>query len=865
MGWPGSYNDARMALAPGTKLGPYEIQSPLGAGGMGEVYRARDPRLDRAVAIKILPTEYAPDNERVRRFEQEARASAALNHANILAVYDISSLTDAFYIVSELLEGETLRQRLAAGALPARKAIDYGAQIAFGLAAAHDKGIIHRDLKPENIFITRDGRVKILDFGLAKLAQPVNPSPDDRTIGSDGFKTEAGLLLGTMGYMAPEQVRGEAVDHRADLFSFGAVLYEMLSGQRAFRGSSPADTVSAILKEDPPELSATGRDVSPALERIVRHCLEKNPSERFQSARDLAFDLQTISGISSQSVAMGVAARSTTRLPLRIAAIAVLAMVVLAAVFWAGWTAKPVPSPSFKQLTFRRGNVTAARFAPDGQNVIYSAAWDGSPHPELFSARVDGVLSRPLDVSDADVLAISSQSEMALLQHWRRTIGWERSGMLARMAVSGGASRETLDGVQDADWSSDGTTLAVIRGAQQYQLEFPLGHVLISEPSGGWVSDLRVAPDQQHVAYFEHPSRGDDRGSVCVVDRNGRKITLSAGWSSLKGLAWFASGGEIWFTGSNTGGNRGLYGVTLSGRLRPVLRVPGLLLYDIGRDGRVLLAEESIRREIMGLTPGSSQERNLTWLDWSRERGLTPDGRWLLFDEQSEGGGVNYSIYLRKTDGSPAVRIADNDAYSISDDGKWVLATTNAEGGSLLLMPTGAGEARPIKTGNLQDPVAVFLPNQKRILVTSSDGRMYVQSLESDTPRPVSPPGIVGFFGAFTADGKYVLGQGQQQKLALYPIEGGQPIFLPKWTAGDLPIGPTTDNHSFFVRNGDLPANIYRYDFVSGTRQFMRQLRPADATGMERIGDVMMTPDGKYYIYGGTRELNNLFVVTGLK
>lgn len=833
---------------------------------MGEVYRARDSRLDRIVAIKILPAEYARDAERVRRFDQEARASAALNHPNILAVFDISSGTDPFYIVTELLEGETLRNRLNAGALPARKAVDYAVQIATGLAAAHEKGIIHRDLKPENVFITRDGRVKILDFGLAKLAPTGTLAPDDRTVGNEAIKTEAGVLLGTLGYMSPEQVRGGAIDHRADLFSFGAVFYEMLSGQRAFRGATSADTISAILREDPPELSTTGREAPPALERIVRHCLEKNPEERFQSARDLAFDLQSISGVSSPSAGIGVAPQKSARLPFRILVLASLAIAALGAVFYAGWSLKPASSPLFKQLSFRRGNITAARFTPDGQNVIYSAAWAGTLYPELFTTRIDGVLSRPLNVSDVDVLAISPQGEMALLQHWRRTNGWERSGMLARMPFSGGASREILDGVQDADWSSDGANLAVIRGGAQYQLEFPLGHVLLRESAGGWLSDPRVSSDQQHIAYFEHPGRGDDRGNVCVMGRNGGTRVLSTGWSSLKGLAWAVSGEEVWFTGSNTGGNRELFGVSLSGRLRPVLRVPGLLLYDIARDGRVLLAEDTIRREVMGLTPGSPQERDLTWLDWSRERDITPDGRWLLFDEQSEGGGPNYSIYVRKTNGSPAVRLGDNDAFSISDDGKWVLATTNAEGGSLLLIPTGAGEARTIKTGDLRDTVARFLPDQHRILVLAPDGRVYVQSLDSDTPRAVTPPGVNAYSVSFTADGKYVLGQDQQQNsVALYPIEGGQPIPLPKWTAGDEPVGHTTDNHSFFVRNGDLPANIYRFDFSQGTRQFVRQLRPSDPAGMERIGDVLMTPDGKYYVYGGTRELSNLFMVTGLK
>lgn len=594
-----------MALNPGTKLGPYEVVAPAGAGGMGEVYRARDTRLNREVAVKVLPTEFSRDPDRLHRFQQEAQAVASLNHPNIMAIHDFGEHERSPYIVAELLEGETLRERLRGGALPARKATDYAEQIARGLAAAHEKGIVHRDLKPENIFITRDGRVKILDFGLAKLARPEGiPATDAATLVS---QTEPGVVMGTVGYMSPEQVKGQTADHRSDLFSFGAILYEMLSGRRAFRGETSVETMSAILKEDPPELTETNRSVPPAMEGIVRHCLEKNPEERFQSARDVAFNLQSLSGSTSQVAAIAPVRRSAARVG-RIAAIAVLSLGAMAAVFWAGRSLRPAPSPSFKPLTFRRGTVTAARFAPDGQNVIYSAAWEGSPHPELFSTRIDGVASRPLDVSDADLLAISPQGEMALLQHWRRTIAWQRTGMLARLPLSGGAPKEMLDGVQDADWAGDGARLAVIRSGPQYQLEFPLGHVLATV-SSGWFSYPRISPDQQHIAFFEHPV-GDDRGDVCVVDLVGHKRVLSAGWSSLDGLAWTPSGSEVWFAGSNTGSSRALYAVSLSGRVRPVLRVPGsLLLHDIAPDGRVLLQQDDSRRLIVGVTPGSSQER----------------------------------------------------------------------------------------------------------------------------------------------------------------------------------------------------------------------------------------------------------------
>ena len=290
-----------MPLAPGSKLGPYEILAALGTGGMGEVYRARDPRLGREVAIKVLPAGSAGDSERMRRFEQEARATAVLSHPNILAVFDIGSQDNSPYIVSELLEGETLRARLISGPLPVRKAVDYALQTARGLTAAHNHGIFHRDLKPENLFITRDGHVKILDFGLAKLTMPELGAPGLSAEATLDSVTGRGALLGTLGYMSPEQCRGAAVDARSDLFSFGAVLYEMLSGSRAFRGDTTADTISSILKEEPPDLSATGRDVPPLLERIVHHCLEKDPADRFQSARDIAFALEALSSISSSA------------------------------------------------------------------------------------------------------------------------------------------------------------------------------------------------------------------------------------------------------------------------------------------------------------------------------------------------------------------------------------------------------------------------------------------------------------------------------------------------------------------------------------------------------------------------------------
>ncbi|MFZ0938230.1 MAG: serine/threonine-protein kinase, partial [Candidatus Sulfotelmatobacter sp.] len=479
-----------MNLTSGTKLGPYEIVTLLGAGGMGEVYRARDSRLKREVAIKVLPQALSLDADRLRRFEQEALATAALNHPNILAVFDIGTSEGSPYVVSELLDGETLRERLRGGPVVVRKALDYALQIAHGLAAAHEKGIIHRDLKPENLFLTKDGRVKILDFGLAKLTQPDPTKAGAHTaLPTMTQATEAGMVMGTAGYMSPEQVRGAAVDPRSDIFSFGAILYEMISGKRAFHRETAADTMSAILKEDPPDLSETNRNVSPALERIVQHCLEKNPEQRFHSASDIAFDLEHLTGVSGTSVRMAAVASAPPRskMLLPIAGAAALALAMLGLGWWLGRGSGRAPQAEYKQITFRTGSMGNARFTPDG-SIVYSAAWDGG-ESELYMARTDDPGSRELGLKDAELLAISKNGELAVRLNSVIFPGYARSGTLARVPLSGGTPREVLDNVQDADWDATGENMAVVRYVPEnshWRLEYPIGKVLLDSIT--WIS-----------------------------------------------------------------------------------------------------------------------------------------------------------------------------------------------------------------------------------------------------------------------------------------------------------------------------------------------------------------------------------------
>ncbi len=580
---------------------------------------------------RCCPHRFRQDADRLRRFEQEARAAGVLNHPNITAVYDIGTHEDAPYVVQELLEGETLRTALSGGKMAQRKAIDYALQIAHGLAAAHEKGIVHRDLKPENLFVTNDGRVKILDFGLAKLTHERGQSPTRRACRRRPARTEPGVVLGTLGYMSPEQVKGKPADARSDIFSFGAILYEMLSGRRAFHGDSAAETMSAILREEPPDLSVTNQSISPGLERIVRHAIEKNPEQRFHSAHDVAFALEALSGLSVPRLEPSTAkVRGRSRSLAALAAVAV----ALAAGLLAGrviWKRGPATIPSFKRLTFGRGPIYSARFASDGQTIVYSASWDGAQDPQLYSVRAESPESLRLTLPPGRVDSISGNGEMLIVNILHRSVGYARTGTLSQAPMSGSASRDLLEDVGHAAWAPDGKTIAVVRAPEwHYRLEFPAGKVLYE--TAGWISYPRVSPKGDMVAFLDHPLFGDDRGNVAVIDSSGKKKVLSTGWESAQGVAWSPSGEEVWFTAARAGNSRALYAVTLSGRQRPVAITPsGMLLQDISRDGRLLFVESNARLGFLGLLPGQTKERDLSGLEWSYLPILSADGKTVAF------------------------------------------------------------------------------------------------------------------------------------------------------------------------------------------------------------------------------------------
>jgi eukaryotic-like serine/threonine-protein kinase len=857
-----------MALTSGSKLGPYEIQSAIGAGGMGEVYRARDARLNRDVAIKILPTSFSSDPDRLQRFAQESRAAAALNHPNILSIYDIGEDGGAPYVVSELLEGETLRDRLQGTALPSRKAIDYAQQIASGLAAAHDKGIVHRDLKPENIFITNDGRAKILDFGLAKFTRPEvdasGEAPTQQVIGTD-----AGTVMGTVGYMSPEQVRGKPADARADIFSFGAILYEMLSGKRAFHGDSPVDTMSAILKEEPPDLSETNRNVPPALERIVRHCLEKNPAERFQSARDIAFNLGALTDISTTTRG-GMRAMPEERrtFPWLLPFLGVVLVVAswVAIYRWARHGAG-VANPTFHEVTFRNGTVWAARFAPDGQTILYGAAWEGQPQ-EIFSTHFDSTDSRTLGLPPAQILAISSKGELAISLHPVTAGAFAQDGTLARLPLAGGAPREVLDKVFWADWTPDGQSLAVIRSGSRpnaLHLEFPVGRVLY-EPNG-WVSHVRFSPSGEFLAIADHVAGGDD-GRVVIIDANGNTKARSSFYSSVEGLAWAPSGKEVWFSAVPNGSERSVYALDFSGKERLIYRAPGgLTLHDISRNGLVLLTADKSRMSLTVLAPGETRERSLTWFDWSLLADMSPDGKTILFSETGEAEGTNYSMFLRKTDGSPAIRLGDGGFGALSPDGQWVVSLVGAPA-KLMLLPTGVGEPRQLVAEDKADHFNVaWLPDSKSIIYSSQEAghgpRTYVMDIPDGKPRAVTPEGTVAY--RLTPDGKMALSRDQHQ-LSLYPIAGGQPQKLNfNLSSNEVVQGFSADGKNLLVLTRGVPVKIDLVDLATGRHQPWKEIAPADLAGAHGIPSIRFSADGKSYAYSTLRVLSDLYVVDGLK
>lgn len=849
----------------GRLVGHYRVLEKIGAGGMGEVFRARDERLGRDVALKLIKPASSDNPEHLRRFEQEARAAAALNHPNILAIYDVGFEGTTPYIVSELLEGKTLRHRLREGRIPPRNATGYALQIAQGLIAAHDRLIVHRDLKPENLFITNDDRVKILDFGVAKL----QPSPEEnRSIESLTTVTKHGAVIGTVAYMSPEQLRGKPVDHRSDIFSFGAIFYEMMAGCRAFRGETEVDTMTAVLREEPASTNLEQADIPAAYQEIVRHCLEKEPENRFQSAKDLVFALQTISGSSPVRIVPGTDRKrlKNSRVPWLIATVLAVATAVLAIIQWIHAPAAP---PTYRRLSFEAGTVYSARFSPDGQNVVYAAAWNNKP-VQLFSTVGNSLLSQPLQFTDANLLSISRTNELALVVHGTHSGQLEtENGMLASAPLAGGSPRELLSDVRWADWDGNGK-LAVVHYVEGHsRLEYPPGNVLYQ--SSGWISNIRFSPTHETIAFMDHPALWDSRGVVRKVDLSGHVQSLTPEWASQSGLAWRPDGKEIWFAAIDKGNGLNLMAVDLSGKLRTLMDLPvALKLEDIASDGRVLVSLNSTRLAMEYTTAGSKDSVDLAWHDWNSPRDISPDGQFVLFEDASEAAGPNYAVVARKTDGELPVRLGDGSAGGLSPDGKWAISISPSLSPRVALLPIGAGQPRVIEvTGvdHVHSGWARFLPDGQRLAVNADENghaaRCYTLEVSSGKARAVTPEGVL--CGPSSPDSRSIIGTAADRSIAIYSLEGSPTRTIPNFNNTFVAVQWAEDGAALYCyRPGEFPSKVYRVAIANGKSTVIEQLKPGVSSGVVMIAPIVVSRDGKRFAYAYNQTLSALYLISGL-
>jgi len=854
-----------MPLSSGTKLGPYEIQSPLGAGGMGEVYRARDSRLERTVAIKILPESFSSDPGRLERFQHEARLLSTLNHPNVLAIYDVGAQDGLHYLVSEFLDGRSLRQVLADGPIQRRKVVGYALQICKGLAAAHDKGIIHRDLKPDNIFITQDDRVKVLDFGLAKQVS----AAAEGVTATLGVPTTPGTVMGTVGYMSPEQVRGQQIDHRSDIFSFGAVLFEMMSGKRAFHGESSVETMNAILKEDVPEVSVSSTQPSPGLDRIMRRCLEKKPEQRFQSASDLAFALEALNAGSSTSEAVLTPVPTTKKPRLPVISAAFVVAVLAAAGAW--FFSRPQSYKlNFQQISFRPSYIRTARFAA-GRTVVYAASINGEPMT-LFSARTDTFESQPLNLK-ADLLSVSRSSELAVSLGRVFDTMWTPTGRLAEAPLGGGGStRELLDDVIDADWNKDGTELAVARRVgDHFRLEYPIGKVLYQ--TAGYISDVRFSRDGGQIAFVDHGIVGDDRGTINLIDLQGQRRVLTKEFESIQGLAWSPKDNEIWFSASESAELNSIRAVDLKGRTWRVAAGPiRMHLQDIDEDGQLLLSAENIHWQIGIGDTKSGSVQDFSPFEYEAMGGLSKDGNTVSLNSFDIAGDSSYRLYLQRRDGSTPILVGHGVATAFSNDGKWLASVDPAHPENVFLIPAGVGETRTLHApaGRYYAGASFFADGKQLLITTVSAGQSpqsAVQEVDSGSVRAIGPddrfvrPNIMNLFPGPSPDGRYCIEWDGKGGYWLQPIEGAGARQIPAIAADERIINWHNDSNNIFLARDDGPnVQVTNLELTSGRRTPWVTFSPPDKTALTPNTFLLITPDGAHFSYEAHKIFSTLFI-----
>lgn len=864
-----------MALTPGTKLGPYEIQSPLGAGGMGEVYRARDTRLDRTVAIKVLPHHLSSNPDLKQRFEREARTISSLNHPRICTLHDVGHQDGVDFLVMEYLEGESLAERLRKGPPPLKEMLNIGIEVCEALEAAQRAGIVHRDLKPGNIMLTKNG-TKLMDFGLAKAAVTGLGSASSAPLLSAAKTmseatplsplTSAGMVIGTIQYMAPEQIEGKEADARSDLFALGAVFYEMTTGKRPFEGKSQISLASAILEKDPDPMR-TLKPLTPlAFERVVSSCLAKNPDDRFQNAHDVRLELEWI--LKDLPQLTGQRPAQAAKPLFKILPWAVTAAVMLLAWGALSLTRREKPAPRYTNVSFREGTLLGARFSHDGQTIVYSGRWEDEP-TQISVARVGNPESRPLGIPSAEIASISSSDELAVFLGCEENFFLNCGGTLATVSLAGGSPRTLAEHVAQADWHPDGKRLVIsVTSPDGPRLEFPPGHVLYQQKAG-WFGHPRFSPDGSMIAFENHPIAENDDGEVDLLDLQGKRSVLFRS-TSVEGLAWSPDGKELWFAATKTAGWADtIYAITPGGKERVILTSPTIHLYDISKDGLVLLSHETWRRQLKGLFPGDKSEHPYSWLDDTQPTAFSADGRLISFYESGEVYSLehDFQAYYRPTDGSPAVRLGVG-TTAISPDGKWVVLGSNHSDPRrpLQLQPLGPGQPRDLPTPGLVAFDTIGWSNDGRRIVYEAqadqgDWSVYTQFVAGSPPVRITRARYS--YPALSPDGKTVALREERGGISLYPADGGQPVALKAASDSELPIRFASGGRSLLVAElSGREMVLTLVDVAGGRRQLWKRI-PAESHSLTLT--FVATPDLKYYAYPFPRYSSVLYTVENLR
>jgi Tol biopolymer transport system component len=890
-----------MKPEPGSRLGPYEILSSVGAGGMGEVWRARDTRLGREVAVKVLPARLAGDPEALARFEREARAVASLSHPNILAIHDFGREGDVVYSVTEMVEGETLRVRLAGGALPVRKALDYAQQIARGLAAAQDRWVVHRDLKPENLIITPEGSVKILDFGLAKVASADRDGLTSSPTVEGG--TLPGTVMGTMGYMSPEQVRGHAVDHRTDIFAFGAVLYEMLTGRAAFRRDTAADTVSAILREEPGEMSATHRAISPGLERIVHHCLEKNPAERFQSARDLAFHLEAMSG-SASGLAAGLDSGALPAVAVRGARRSGIfglglgfGLLAGVAAGWVGatWWSRPVTysPPSLRTLTYSGADREPAA-SPDGRLIAYASKRE-SGASRIWLKQLPGGDEVELTRGPDDSLPrISPDGSQVLFVR--------RDGALLtiyKIAVVGGDPRKVIDDADSADWSPDGSRIAFVRSLTEGSES--IATLMVVDAAGDDARELarvkhldldtpRWSPDGRTIALAQTGTENAASTFLLVDVEDGtiRSLSPPPPLGRLSAPVWAGSGRTLLYAKSETqitgqtsvSPSRVMVQDIDSGEARILMWVPSASeTLDIVGSGSIVLGTGSLRQNLreVSLDGDTSPSSTGRWLtrgnSMDRQPVFSSDGRWLLFSSNRTG---NLDLWKMSTETGAIRRITEDTADdwdpAFTRDGRNILWSSNRSGHFEIWMCAADGtSARQLSRDGFDAENPTQTPDGWIVYNSGNPAHSGIWKMRADgseatrlVPGSWSTPDV-------SPDGQHVAFRTASQPRTLHVarVSDGSPVIPPIV----LPGTPFTARPRWMPDGGALlyigsnaedRRGIFVQPFQPG-KDSTALRRPLAGFEAENFPETLgISPDGKRLVFSMAETQESLILAEGL-